>query len=82
LIQHRFTKISNKQGFVGIEIKDEFGVDQAIKLSDTSLILYTLTMITKRIENDEAVNVFELFDKIKLRLRNLKTKWIKNEFCA
>ncbi len=61
-------------GFNWIEIEDEFGVDPAIKLGDTSLILFPLTMISKRIEKDEAVNIHELFDKIKIKVLEIKDK--------
>jgi hypothetical protein len=61
-------------GFNWVEIEDEFGVDPAIKLGDTSLILFPLTMISKRIENDEAVNIFELFDRIKNKVLEIRDK--------
>jgi hypothetical protein len=67
--------------FTWIEVEDEYGTDPALKLDDTSLILYPLTMISKRIEKDEKVDVFELFEKIKLKVFELKDKVDKN-FCA
>ena len=67
--------------FTWIEVEDEYGTDPALKLGDTSLILFPLTMISKRIENDEKVDVFELFEKIKLKVIELKDKVEKN-FCA
>jgi hypothetical protein len=67
--------------FTWIEVEDEYGPDPALKLGDTSLILFPLTMISKRIEKDEKVDVFELFEKIKLKVFELKDKVDKN-FCA
>jgi hypothetical protein len=67
--------------FTWIEVEDEYGTDPAIKLGDTSLILFPLTIISKRIENDEVVDVFELFEKIKLKVIELKDK-VDNNFCA
>ena len=67
--------------FTWIDVEDECGTDPALKLGDTSIILFPLTMISKRIENDEKVDVFELFEKIKLKVIELKDKVEKN-FCA
>ena len=67
--------------FTWIEVEDEYGTDPALKLDDTSLILFPLTMISKRIEKDEKVDVFELFEKIKLKVFELKDNVDKN-FCA
>jgi hypothetical protein len=67
--------------FTWIEVEDEYGTDPALKLDDTSLILFPLTMISKRIEKNEKVDVFELFEKVKLKVFELKDKVDKN-FCA
>jgi len=67
--------------FTWVEVEDEYGTDPALKLGDSSLILFPLTMISKRIEKDEKVDVFELFEKIKLKVNELKDKVEKN-FCA
>ena len=67
--------------FSWVEVEDEYGTDPALKLGDSSLILFPLTMISKRIEKDEKVDVFELFEKIKLKVFELKDKIDKN-FCA
>jgi hypothetical protein len=64
-------------GFRWIEIEDLYGIDPALKFRDTSLILYPLTMISKRIENNEVVDIHELYDKIKdkvVELIDLKGK--------
>lgn len=61
-------------GFNWVEIEDEFGIDPALRLGDTSLILFPLTMISKRIENNETVNILELFDWIKTKVVELKDK--------
>ena len=60
--------------FNWIEIEDEYGVDPAIKYKDTSLILFPLTMISKRIENDEFVDIFKLFEHLKSEVIELKDK--------
>jgi len=45
-------------------IKDEYGEDYCIKLPSKEVRIFPMTMISKRVENGEAVNVFELFTKV------------------
>lgn len=51
-----------EMGFRWIIVEDEYGRDPAIKYKETSIILYPLTMISKRIEKGESVDVFEMFN--------------------
>ncbi len=51
-------------GFHWIIVEDEYGRDPAIRYQETSVILFPLTMISKRIEQGEAVDVFELYGGI------------------
>ena len=51
-----------EMGFHWIIVEDEFGRDPAIRFENTSVILFPLTMISKRIERGEEVEVFELFN--------------------
>jgi len=51
-----------EMGFHWVIVEDEYGRDPAIKYKETSIILYPLTMISKRIEKDEAVDVFDMFN--------------------
>lgn len=57
--------------FHWVIIEDEYGRDPAIKFKDTSIILYPLTMISKRIENGETVDVFELFNSAAAKVEEL-----------
>ncbi len=66
--------IVQDMNFKWIEIEDDFGIDPAIKLENTSIILFPLTMISKRIENDEDVGIFELYNSIKSKVNELITK--------
>lgn len=50
--------------FHWIVVQDDKGKDPAIRYKDTSIILYPLTMISKRIEKGEALDVFELYNSI------------------
>lgn len=53
-----------ESGFEWIEVEDEYGLDPAIMLPGTKIILYPLTMISKRVENDEAIDVYNLYNGI------------------
>ena len=45
-------------------IEDELGRDPALILEGTSIKLFPLTMISKRIEKGESVDVYDLFEGI------------------
>ena len=51
-------------GFHWILVEDEFGRDPAIRFEDTSVIAYPLTMISKRVERGEPVDVFDLYNGV------------------
>lgn len=58
-------------------VQDEFGRDPAIRYKRSSLLAYPRTMISKRIEEGEAVNVTELFDGLCRRMEGLVGKgWL------
>ena len=48
-------------GLEWVVVEDEYGRDPALSLPGTSVILFPLTTISKRIEAGDAVNVRELF---------------------
>jgi hypothetical protein len=49
-------------GFTWVIVSDEHGRDPAIRFGNTSVILYPLTMISKRIERGETIDVFALYN--------------------
>lgn len=51
-------------GFSWVMVEDEYGRDPAIKYQDTSIILFPLTMISKRVERGEDVDVFDLYNGV------------------
>ena len=51
---------------------DEYGVNPAIRLANTSIILYPLTMISKRVEHGEDVDIFDLFNGIAAQVDKMK----------
>lgn len=48
-------------GMEWVTVQDEYGADPAVRLPGTSIILFPLTMISKRVERGEQVDVFDLF---------------------
>lgn len=59
-----------------ITVEDEYGRDPALRLPGTSIILFPLTMLSKRIERGEKIDIFDLFngvaaevDKVRQRAR-------------
>jgi len=59
-------------GMQWVMVQDEYGRDPAVKLEGTSIILYPLTMISKRVERGEEVDIFGLFNGIAARVDELK----------
>lgn len=53
-----------QMGFHWIIVEDEHGRDPAITYQDTRVLLFPLTMISKRIERGEAVDVFDLYNGV------------------
>jgi hypothetical protein len=53
-----------KLGLEWVEIEDEYGIDPALRYKNTSILLFPLTMISKRIEKDEQINIEKLFGGI------------------
>ncbi|MDR2860746.1 MAG: DUF3806 domain-containing protein [Elusimicrobiota bacterium] len=47
-----------------VEIEDEYGIDPALRYLETNILLFPLTILSKRIEKGEEINIKELFDGI------------------
>ena len=58
--------------FTWVQVEDEYGTDPAIQLPATSIILFPLTMISKRIEEGEDVDIYELFEGLKEMINDIK----------
>jgi hypothetical protein len=58
-------------GFRWIMVEDQYGLDPAIKYKETSIILYPLTMISKRVERGEQVDVFDLYNGIAAQVEDI-----------
>jgi hypothetical protein len=58
-------------GMEWVAVEDEYGRDPAVRYPGTTVVLFPLTMISKRIERGEAVNVAELFSGVAEHVREL-----------
>ncbi len=45
-----------------VAYEDEYGRDAVLQFEDTSIVIFPITMISKRIERDEDVDVHQLFE--------------------
>lgn len=50
-------------GLKWVAVEDEYGRDPALQLEGTSILLFPLTTISKRIERGESVDVYDLFER-------------------
>jgi hypothetical protein len=53
-------------------VEDEIGRDPALRFAGTSLLVFPMTMLSKRVEEGEEVRVVELFGRICVSLEELK----------
>ena len=54
--------LAQELGLIWVAVEDEYGRDPALALVGTTVIVFPMTTISKRIENGEAVDVYELFN--------------------
>ena len=66
--------LAQKLGLKWIAVEDEYGRDPALIVEGTSIITFPLTSISKRVENGEEVDVFNLFDNACSKINELKQK--------
>lgn len=57
-----------------VMVEDESGRDPAVSLPGTSIIAYPLTMISKRVERGEKVDVFDMFNWVAAQVEEMKKK--------
>jgi hypothetical protein len=57
---------------------DEYGVSPCLIVEGTSIVIYPQTMTSKRIENGETVDVFDLFNFIAAKVDELKSQAVTN----
>lgn len=59
-------------GLHWVTVEDEYGRDPALAVPGKTLLLYPLTMISKRVEAGKAVDVFDLFNWTAGQIEELK----------
>jgi len=64
--------IVQEMNFTWIEVEEENETDPALLLPDTTLILFPMTMISKRIEKDESFDIYEFYEKLKEDVSKIK----------
>lgn len=55
-------------------VEDEYGRDPAIRFEQTALLTFPLTMLSKRVEDGESIDVVELFESLSERLAELSAE--------
>ena len=68
------TFIQNSEHYDWWMVEDEYGRDPAIRYKETTLLAFPQTMISKRIEDGEAIDVRELFDDLRERLEQIRSE--------
>jgi Domain of unknown function (DUF3806) len=66
--------IVQDMGFIWIQVEDENGTDPALLLPDTSMKLFPLTMLSKRIEKGESIDIYEFYGAIKEKVNEIKSQ--------
>ncbi|MDX1964526.1 MAG: DUF3806 domain-containing protein [Pirellulales bacterium] len=61
-----------EMGMEWVMVEDEHGTDPAVRLPGTTIIIFPLTMISKRVERGETFDVFDLFNGIADKIDQLK----------
>lgn len=51
-------------GFKWVVVQDSLGCDPALQYKDSKVLLFPLTMISKRVERGEEVDVFDLYNGV------------------
>jgi Domain of unknown function (DUF3806) len=64
--------LAQKLGLTWVAVEDEYGRDPALTLEGTTLKIFPLTSISKRVERGEDIKVRELFDDACRTIERLK----------
>jgi hypothetical protein len=57
-----------------VMVEDEAGRDPAVRLPGSTIILYPLTMISKRVERGDRVDVFDIYNGTANQVEELRRK--------
>jgi hypothetical protein len=61
-----------EMGMEWIMVEDESGRTPAVRMPKTTIIIYPMTMISKRVERGEQVDVFSLFNGVAAQIEDLQ----------
>jgi hypothetical protein len=53
-------------------VEDKYGRDPCVQIAGSSVVLFPLTMISKRVEKGQAVDVFDLFNHTGAKIQELR----------
>ena len=70
--------LARKADLHWVTVADAYGRDPALRFRDTHLILFPLTMISKRIEDGQRVEVAELMRQMEREVAGLKKEGAQN----
>lgn len=63
--------IENHENYDWWMVEDEYGRDPAVRYKETTLLLFPQTMISKRVEDGQAVNVQEIYEGLELHVADI-----------
>ncbi|MEQ1565177.1 MAG: DUF3806 domain-containing protein [Myxococcota bacterium] len=66
--------VQHVEGGEWVTVEDEYGRDPAVRIRGTTVLLFPLTMISKRVEAGEPVDVFALFNGLLDHIDDLRTR--------
>ncbi len=64
--------VENNEGYDWWMVEDEYGRDPAVRYGETTLLVFPQTMISKRVEDGEAVAMRELYDGLRETLDEVR----------
>ena len=68
--------LAQKLGLMWVAVEDDYGRDAALTLDGTSVHLFPVTSISKRIERGEEVDVYRLFEQACTTIERLKREGV------
>lgn len=64
--------VKNNEGYDWWMVEDEYGRDPTVRYRQTTLLAFPMTMISKRVEDGEPVDVLDLYSGLVQRLKTLR----------
>ena len=66
--------VDNTGHYAWCMVEDEYGRDPCVRYKDTTLLVFPQTMISKRVEDGEAVDVQALFDGLRDHVEQVRAE--------